>query len=118
MGTVSNIPDRVDIRHRQGSVQTIPLRFKLDDGTPEDISGRGYELSVKKSATSNAPFVTYSTSNAAIIIDDAPNGLATLTIDDVATPLDCGDFIYDLDEIIGASRIPLTVGAFEVFGDR
>lgn len=114
---VGNIPGKVDIRHRQGSVQLIPLEFKKSDGSPEDISGRDYVLSVRRSATS-AVLVTYSTTNGAIVLTDAVNGLATITIDDVATPLVFGDFLHDFDEVVGAVSTPIAVGNFEIFGDR
>lgn len=115
---VSNLPEKVDIRHRQGSVQTIPLEFKLSNGSPEDISGRDYVLSVRRSASSSAPLVVYSTTNGAIVLTDAVNGLATITIDDVTLPLIFGDFLYDFDEGIGAASTPIAVGNFEIFGDR
>ncbi len=118
MTTISNIPVRIDFRHRSASIQTIPLEFKLSDGSPENITGRDYEFNVRKSRTSNDVIVSYSTGNGAIVITDGPGGLALLTINDVATPLMCGEFLYDCDEAVPSSILnPLFAGTFEVASD-
>lgn len=111
---ISNVPDRVDILHRQASTTVFQMAFTLPNGDPDDITGRTYVLNVKKSSTSNTVLAVFSTGNGALVISDGPNGILDVTLSDESTPVDGGDWVYDLDETDGSAVTPIMAGAFMV----
>lgn len=117
MNLVSNDPEQVTFRHRQGSTQTIRLHFKEPDGSPEDITGRTYTFNIKKTSTSNVLLREFTSGNGAIVIIDGPNGILEIVLDDVSDPIPAGNWRYDLDQIEGAAVTPLLKHVFIVPGD-
>lgn len=113
---ISNAPPRADLIHRQGSVQTFEVKFKLADGTPIPITGKTYTLNVRKTVNSDPVLATYGMGTG-LVITDGPGGVLEVTLDDVTSPLQKGDWVYDLDEDTGGTVIPVVAGAFCIPGD-
>lgn len=116
MAQITNAPPRADLIHRQGSVQIFEVKFKLQDGTPVPITGNTYTLNVRKTVNSGTVLATYGMGTG-LVITDGPGGVLEVTIDDVATPLQKGDWVFDLDQDTGGTVIPTLAGSFCIPGD-
>lgn len=114
---ISNAPERVDITHRQGSTQAFRMTFSLPNGLPDDITGRVYVLNVRKSRQSNDVLEAFTSGSGAFTIFDGPNGILDVVLDDVGTPIPCGDWVYDMDEDDSGSLTPVMSGSFCVPSD-
>lgn len=116
MAKFSNEPARSDLVHRQASTQDFQLFFQLADGTPVDITGKSYTLNVRKNVNHGTILATY-TMGTGLTIVDGPNGVLGVVLDDVASPLPKGDWVFDMDETTGGLVVPVLAGSFCVPGD-
>lgn len=112
----SNAPARSDLVHRQGSTQDFQLFFQLVDGTPVPITGNDYALTVRKTVNNGTVMAVYGIGSG-LTISDGPGGVLDVVIDDVASPLPKGDWVFDLDDTTGGLVVPVLAGAFCVPGD-
>lgn len=109
--TISNIPERVDLRIKQGSSFTFTAKF------PFSLTGQEVRLRAKKRVTSNTPL---------IVLDNAGNGGVSLSTTDVAddtvtvllsgaqsAAIECGCWVYDFER----AETPIFSGAFEIVGE-
>ena len=115
---ISNVPERLDIRAKQGATLSFSIEFFLADGTtPRVITGQTINLRVRKKRTSNATLLDENaTIGTNVGVDDH---IATFTISAATmATLPCGCWVHDIDRDAGGEPVfPVTLGSFEVASD-
>jgi len=115
---ISNVPERLDIRAKQGATLSFTLDFFLaDEVTPLVITGSVATLQVRKSRKSNTPLLSVAgVIGTTVGVDD---NRATFNIPAATMAgLLCGCWIHDIDRTDGAGVVtPVTLGSFEVVAD-
>ena len=117
---ISNIPQQVPLRLKQGSTLTFTAVYKLPNGNPDSLTNEIVRLRVRKKPTSTTDI---------LVLDNDTNGGITLQsgagTDDEAVVLitavqsagiDLGEYFYDYERDNGGTITPTMSGSFEVKG--
>lgn len=114
---LSNVAKNVPMQIRQNSAMVFTLVFKNADGTPKDLTGETFSLSVRKSRQSGSVLLELTSASGNFTIQGAGNNEVVVSISTANTAsLPCGCWVYDLDRV--GSGIPVIAGSFEVVEDR
>lgn len=114
---ISNVPERLDIRAKQGATLAFTLDFFLaDEVTPRVITGNTVTLQVRKGRKSNDPLLTVVGTIGVIPgVDD--NRASFVIAAAIMAGLPCGGWVHDIDRDDAGTIHPVTLGGFEVTAD-
>jgi hypothetical protein len=114
---ISNVPERLDIRVKQGSTFSFQMEFYLADGeTPRVLTGQAVQLRARKKRTSTNLLLTAdATIGTNVGVDDHVATFVLPAADTADIP--CGCWVHDIDRDDGGTIHPVTLGAFEVVTD-
>ncbi len=106
---ISNIPERVDLRIKQGSSFTFTTKF------PFSLTGMVLRLRSKKKVTSNTDLIELLIgSGITLSTQDLADDTATVLFSAVQTAaLPCGCWVYDFER----DDTPIFSGEFEIVGE-
>lgn len=107
--TISNIPERIDLRIKQGSSFTFTTKF------PFALTGMAVRLRAKKKVTSNADLIELTVgSGITLSTQDITDDTATVLFSAAQTALiPCGSWVYDFER----DDTPIFSGSFEIVGE-
>jgi len=108
--TISNIPERVDLRIKQGSSFSFETLFTFS------LTGMTLRLRAKKKVTSNVELIELLTGSGITLSQTGPNvdDTATVLFSAVQTAaLPCGCWVYDFER----DDTPIFSGSFEIVGE-
>jgi len=107
--TISNIPERVDLRIKQGSSFTFTVKF------PFSLTGMAVRLRAKKKVTSNADLIELTVGSGITLSTDVlADDTATMLFSGAQTAaLPCGCWVYDFER----DETPIFSGEFEIVGE-
>lgn len=114
---ISNVPERLDIKAKQGATFSFQMAFFLADGiTKRIITGQTVNLKVRKKRTSNATLLDVdATIGVNIGVDDHIAFFVMSAAIMAALPVGC--WTHDIDRDDSGTIHPVTLGSFEVVTD-
>lgn len=114
--TISNIPERLDIRSKAGANRAFTLKFHLADGSPRVITGQTVTLKVRKKRTSNATLLDVDAVVGTNVGVDDHHAVFSISAAQMAS-IPCGCWVHDIDRDDAGTIHPALLGSFEVVSD-